>query len=155
MPYFAYISMLHLYESLGWWRAGAALRKVHFAEEWNELHHLQIMESLGGDNAWIDRFIASHSAVLYFWALIAFYALSPKHAYAFSELVEGHASDTYAGKGKGRTVTRGGETWTGSADSTPLQSSRFRTRCCSSRCRRRQLRSRTTRARTSTCSRRS
>lgn len=39
MPYFAYISMLHLYESFGWWRAGAALRKVHFAEEWNELHH--------------------------------------------------------------------------------------------------------------------
>lgn len=28
MPYFAYISMLHLYESLGWWRAGAELRKV-------------------------------------------------------------------------------------------------------------------------------
>jgi ubiquinol oxidase len=22
---------------------------VHFAEEWNELHHLQIMESLGGE----------------------------------------------------------------------------------------------------------
>lgn len=42
MPYFAYLSMLHLYESLGWWRAGAALRKVHFAEEWNELHHLQV-----------------------------------------------------------------------------------------------------------------
>eukprot|EP01025_Chloroclados_australasicus_P024682 TRINITY_DN24749_c0_g4_i1.p1 TRINITY_DN24749_c0_g4~~TRINITY_DN24749_c0_g4_i1.p1 ORF type:complete len:339 (-),score=45.17 TRINITY_DN24749_c0_g4_i1:501-1517(-) len=37
MPYFAYISMLHLYESLGWWRAGAALRKVHFAEENEEL----------------------------------------------------------------------------------------------------------------------
>ena len=28
MPYFAYISMLHLYESLGWFRAGAELRKV-------------------------------------------------------------------------------------------------------------------------------
>jgi len=23
IPYFAYTSMLHLYESLGWWRAGA------------------------------------------------------------------------------------------------------------------------------------
>lgn len=30
MPYFAYISMLHLYESLGWWRAGAELRRVSF-----------------------------------------------------------------------------------------------------------------------------
>lgn len=28
MPYFAFISMLHLYESLGWWRAGAELRRV-------------------------------------------------------------------------------------------------------------------------------
>ncbi len=32
IPYFAYISILHLYESLGFWRAGAELRKVHFAE---------------------------------------------------------------------------------------------------------------------------
>ena len=39
MPYFAYTSVLHLYESLGWWRTGG-LRLVHFAEEWNELHHL-------------------------------------------------------------------------------------------------------------------
>lgn len=36
------ISTLHLYESLGFWRAGAELRKVHFAEEWNEMHHLQV-----------------------------------------------------------------------------------------------------------------
>ena len=32
IPYFAYISILHLYESIGFWRAGAELRKVHFAE---------------------------------------------------------------------------------------------------------------------------
>jgi hypothetical protein len=42
IPYFAYISILHLYESLGFWRAAAELRKIHFAEEWNELHHLQV-----------------------------------------------------------------------------------------------------------------
>lgn len=34
IPYFSAISLLHLYESLGFWRAGAELRKVHFAEEW-------------------------------------------------------------------------------------------------------------------------
>lgn len=34
IPYFSYVSMLHLYESLGWWRA-VELRKVHSAEEWN------------------------------------------------------------------------------------------------------------------------
>jgi hypothetical protein len=42
IPYFAYISILHMYESLGFWRAAAELRKIHFAEEWNELHHLQV-----------------------------------------------------------------------------------------------------------------
>lgn len=35
--------MLHLYESFGWWR-GVELRKIHNAEEYNELHHLLIME---------------------------------------------------------------------------------------------------------------
>jgi hypothetical protein len=46
VPYFAYISVLHAYESVGLWRAGAELRRVHFAEEYNELHHLQIMVRL-------------------------------------------------------------------------------------------------------------
>lgn len=43
IPYFSYVSMLHMYESFGWWR-GNELRKVHNAEEDNELHHLLIME---------------------------------------------------------------------------------------------------------------
>lgn len=64
------------------------LMQVHFAEEWNELHHLQIMESLGGDQMWWDRFLAQHSAIFYFWVLILFYTFAPRMAYAFSELVE-------------------------------------------------------------------
>jgi len=48
VPYFSYISMLHLYESLGWWRRSSDVKRVHFSEEWNEFHHLLIMESLGG-----------------------------------------------------------------------------------------------------------
>ena len=55
MPYFSYINLLHFYETMGWWRRSMEARKVHFAEEWNEAHHLLIMESLGGDQAWIDR----------------------------------------------------------------------------------------------------
>jgi hypothetical protein len=43
MPYLSYVSMLHLYESLGWWRRGARVKQIHFAEEWNEFHHLLIM----------------------------------------------------------------------------------------------------------------
>eukprot|EP00955_Chlamydomonas_euryale_P023861 251150-Chlamydomonas_euryale.AAC.1 len=31
MPYFSYVTCLHLYETLGWWRT-AELRKIHFAE---------------------------------------------------------------------------------------------------------------------------
>jgi hypothetical protein len=58
---------------------------------------MQIMESLGGDNAWIDRFVAQHASLAYFWGVMLMYALSPKHAYQFSELVEGHAVDTYEG----------------------------------------------------------
>lgn len=50
VPYFAYLSVLHLYETLGIWRKADWL-KVHFAETWNELHHLLIMESLGGDRS--------------------------------------------------------------------------------------------------------
>ncbi|GBF89019.1 plastid terminal oxidase [Raphidocelis subcapitata] len=96
IPYFSAISLLHLYESLGFWRAGAELRRIHFAEEWNELHHLQIMEALGGDLLWFDRFVAEHAALVYYWVCIAFYMAAPKNAYQFSELVEWHAVDTYA-----------------------------------------------------------
>ncbi|KAJ7982731.1 Ubiquinol oxidase [Quillaja saponaria] len=38
-----FMSFLHLYESFGWWRKADYL-KVHFAESWNEMHHLLIMK---------------------------------------------------------------------------------------------------------------
>lgn len=34
VPYFAFLSVLHLYESLGWWRNATELKHVHFAEVW-------------------------------------------------------------------------------------------------------------------------
>lgn len=95
MPYFSYLSMLHLYESLGWWQVGSAVRRIHFFEEWNEFQHLQIMESLGGDTRWSDRFLARHAAILYYWALNVLFLFSPFLAYNFSELIEAHAVDTY------------------------------------------------------------
>ena len=52
MPYFSYNTMLTMYELFGWWRRSSELRRVHFAEEWNEYHHLLIHESLGGDTKW-------------------------------------------------------------------------------------------------------
>ena len=96
MPYFSYITCLHLLETFGWWRAGVELRKVHLAEELNELHHLQIMESLGGDALWVDRFVAQHAAIVYYWILTLLFFASPRLAYNFSELIETHAVATYA-----------------------------------------------------------
>lgn len=94
VPYFAYLSVLHLYETVGLWRKVDWL-KIHFAESWNELHHLLIMESLGGDQHWIDRFLAQHTALVYYWIVVALYLISPRSAYHFMELVEEHAYHTY------------------------------------------------------------
>ncbi|CAN0855846.1 Ubiquinol oxidase 4, chloroplastic/chromoplastic [Linum grandiflorum] len=94
VPYFAFISVLHLYESFGWWRRADYI-KVHFAESWNEMHHLLIMEELGGNSWWFDRFLAQHVAVFYYFMTVFMYALSPRMAYHFSECVEHHAFSTY------------------------------------------------------------
>ncbi|MEM7770333.1 MAG: alternative oxidase [Cyanobacteria bacterium P01_A01_bin.37] len=94
VPYFSYLSVLHLYETLGWWRQVDWL-KVHFAESWNELHHLLIMEALGGSDRWADRFLARHVALLYYWIIVGLYILSPRAAYHFMELVEEHAYESY------------------------------------------------------------
>mmetsp|Transcript_26460 Transcript_26460/g.50248 ORF Transcript_26460/g.50248 Transcript_26460/m.50248 type:complete len:397 (-) Transcript_26460:446-1636(-) len=95
IPYFSYVSVLHLYESLGWWQ-NSELSKVHFAEAYAEQHHLLIMEALGGNRKWGDRFIAQHTAVLYFWIIFVMYLFSPKWSYYFMQLVEQHAADTYS-----------------------------------------------------------
>ncbi|KAB2082190.1 hypothetical protein ES319_A05G182200v1 [Gossypium barbadense] len=94
VPYFAFISVLHMYESFGWWRRADYL-KVHFAESWNEMHHLLIMEELGGNSWWFDRFLAQHIAIFYYFMTVFMYALSPRMAYHFSECVESHAFETY------------------------------------------------------------
>ncbi|KAM0942663.1 putative ubiquinol oxidase (non-electrogenic) [Dioscorea sansibarensis] len=94
VPYFSFISVLHMYESFGWWRRADYL-KVHFAESWNELHHLLIMEELGGNSFWLDRFLAQHIAVFYYFMTVFMYLLSPRMAYHFSECVERHAYSTY------------------------------------------------------------
>ncbi|KAL7549668.1 hypothetical protein ACHAWF_016965, partial [Thalassiosira exigua] len=95
MPYFSYISMLHLYETLGFWRRSADVKRIHFAEEWNEFHHLLIMESLGGDQSYWVRFLAQHSALAYYVALCVLWMMSPSLSYKFSEMLETHAVDTY------------------------------------------------------------
>lgn len=94
VPYFSYLSVLHLYESLGFWRRADWL-KVHFAESWNELHHLLIMEALDGGKAWIDRVLSRSVALLYYWIIVGVYLVNPRAAYHFMEMVEEHAYNTY------------------------------------------------------------
>ncbi|CAO2036955.1 unnamed protein product [Urochloa humidicola] len=94
VPYFAFISVLHLYETFGWWRRADYI-KVHFAESWNEFHHLLIMEELGGNALLIDRFLARFMAFFYYFITVGMYMLSPRMAYHFSECVERHAYSTY------------------------------------------------------------
>ncbi|KAF8369807.1 hypothetical protein HHK36_032168 [Tetracentron sinense] len=79
VPYFAFMSVLHMYESFGWWRRADYL-KVHFAESWNEMHHLLIMEELGGNAWWFDRFLAQHIAVFYYFMTVFMYIVSPRMA---------------------------------------------------------------------------
>lgn len=94
VPYFAYTSVLHLYETMGWRRKSDWL-KVHFAESWNELHHLLIIESLGGNKFWADRFVARLGAFFYYWIIVFVYMISPEAAYHYMQLVEEHAYETY------------------------------------------------------------
>jgi hypothetical protein len=89
MPYFSYLSVLHLYETLGWWRRSDYL-KVHFCESWNELHHLLIMEELGGSSRYFDRFVAQHSAFFYYWFVVFFYLINPVFAYNLNEVSSIH-----------------------------------------------------------------
>ncbi|KVI09386.1 Alternative oxidase [Cynara cardunculus var. scolymus] len=88
VPYFAFMSVLHMYESFGWWRRSEYL-KVHFAESWNEMHHLLIMEvmfELGGNAWWFDRFLAQHIAIFYYFMTAFMYTLSPRMAYELKKL---------------------------------------------------------------------
>jgi hypothetical protein len=94
MPYFSYLSVLHLFETLGLWRRADYL-KVHFAESWNELHHLLIMEELGGNAQWKDRWVAQHVAFFYYWIVVGLYVANPTLAYNLNQAVEEEAFETY------------------------------------------------------------
>ena len=77
VPYFAYLSVMHLKETFGARDIGLSERmRVHYAEADNELHHLLIMESLGGNSSLVDRTIAQTMAFGYYWYVVLVYSLS-------------------------------------------------------------------------------
>ena len=95
-PYFAFLSVLHLRESLG--LRGPEhiyLMEEHFAQTLNETEHLEYMESRGGNSYWIDRFFARHLVLVYYWVNVVYYWLAPRTAYDLSYGVEIHAAETY------------------------------------------------------------
>jgi len=95
-PYFAFLSVLHLRESLGLrTEAHYFLMKEHFAQTINETEHLIEMESRGGSDRWFDRFFAYHLVLIYYWILVVYYAVAPVSAYHLNAGIEYHATETY------------------------------------------------------------
>ena len=96
-PYFAFLSVLHLRESMG--LRGPEhidLMIQHFEQSINETSHLEYMESRGGADYWIDRFFAKHLVLIYYWVNVVYYWVAPRAAYHLSYEVEIHAAETYA-----------------------------------------------------------
>ena len=88
-PYFAFLSVLHLRESMG--LRGPEhiyLMEEHFAQTLNETEHLEYMESRGGSAYWVDRFFARHLVLIYYWVNVVYYWLAPRSAYHLSYEVE-------------------------------------------------------------------
>ena len=95
-PYFAFLSVLHLRESLGLRGSEHVyLMKEHFAQTLNETEHLEYMESRGGNSIGL---IASSPDISYLsiigsmWFIIGILAL----VYHLSYEIEIHAAETYA-----------------------------------------------------------
>mmetsp|Transcript_13051 Transcript_13051/g.39020 ORF Transcript_13051/g.39020 Transcript_13051/m.39020 type:complete len:298 (-) Transcript_13051:101-994(-) len=96
VPYFSYLTVLHFRETFGARDADHVARtRVHFSEADNELHHLLIVEALGGNASAVDRALAQTLAFGYYWYVCACYAANPRLAYHLSELIEDHAYHTY------------------------------------------------------------
>ena len=96
-PYFAFLSVLHFRESMG--LRGPEhqyLMKEHFEQSVNETEHLEYMESRGGNSYFIDRFVAKHLVLIYYWINVVYYGVAPRSAYHLSYEVEIHAATTYA-----------------------------------------------------------
>ena len=123
IPYFAYLSVLHLRETYGD-RGGSKGEKkdinknqrevdlsssfslsnhqrietmrTHYAQADNEFHHLLIMEALGGDSIReIDRILAHTMAFFYYWFVVALFSWNEQAAYHLNEVAEDHAYKIY------------------------------------------------------------
>ena len=96
-PYFAFLSVLHFRESMGLRGPDHLyLMKEHFEQSVNETEHLEYMESRGGNAYFVDRALAKHLVLIYYWVNVVYYWVAPRSAYHLSYEVEVHAATTYA-----------------------------------------------------------
>ena len=70
--------------------------KEHFYQAINETEHLKEMENRGGHKFWIDRLLARHLVLVYYWIMVIYYLLSPANAYDVNIKIEEHAYSTYS-----------------------------------------------------------
>jgi ubiquinol oxidase len=95
-PYFSFLSVLHLKESLGLrTEEHYDLMREHFEQTVNETEHLREMELRGGADRWFDRFFAYHLVLFYYWIMVVYYLLDPVSAYHLNAGIELHATETY------------------------------------------------------------
>ena len=95
-PYFSFLSVLHLRESLGLrGEDHLYLMKEHFAQTLNETEHLEYMESIGGADRWVDRLFAWHLVLVYYWIMVGYYYFDAVDAYHLNAGIELHATQTY------------------------------------------------------------
>lgn len=94
IPYFSYLSVLHLCQTLGWHPALEQM-DLHYKETMNEEYHLLIMENLGGGKNWYDRVLVNILGVFYYWIAASLYIISPSSGYYLMEVIEKHAAHSY------------------------------------------------------------
>ena len=94
VPYFCYLSCLHLYQTLGSHPA-LELMDLHYKENLNEEYHLMIMESLGGGDRWYDRWLASVIGFFYYFVNNILYLLAPESGYYLMQKIETEAAHSY------------------------------------------------------------
>jgi hypothetical protein len=70
--------------------------RAHYFQADNELHHMLIMEALGGDYIReIDRFLANTMAFFYYWFVVLVFSWNEQAAYHLNEVVEDYSYKMY------------------------------------------------------------
>jgi ubiquinol oxidase len=88
------MSVFDFYSTLGWWRM-PEFKQIMNSKDHNKFHHVLMIEAMGGNTEWKDRFLAFHAGVWLYWHLTLLTIISPKASYTFTELLEGLIEDTY------------------------------------------------------------